>query len=98
VPPSDVTGTYGDAGRGILRGPGSFNIDASLIKNTRFERYTTELRIEAFNLLNHPQFANPNTTIGNAAAGTISAMLSNPACALCGTTERQVQIGVKVRF
>lgn len=29
VATSDVTGTYGDAGRGILRGPGSFNIDAS---------------------------------------------------------------------
>ena len=28
VSPTDTTGTYGDAGRGILRGPGSFNIDA----------------------------------------------------------------------
>ena len=27
--------TYGDAGRNIIRGPGSFNIDASLIKNTK---------------------------------------------------------------
>ena len=61
------TGTYGDAGRGIIRGPGSFNIDASLIKNTKIGRYTTEFRVEAFNLLNHPQFANPNTQIGNAA-------------------------------
>ncbi|MGB2714515.1 MAG: carboxypeptidase-like regulatory domain-containing protein [Vicinamibacterales bacterium] len=94
----DVTGTYGDAGRGIIRGPGSFNIDASIIKNTRIGRYQTEIRIEAFNLLNHPQFANPNTTIGNAAVGTITAMLSNPSCSLCGTTERQVQLGVKVRF
>jgi carboxypeptidase family protein len=98
VPPADITGTYGDAGRGILRGPGSFNIDASIIKNTRIGRYTAELRVEAFNLLNHPQFANPNTTIGNAAVGTISAMLSSPSCSLCGTTERQVQVGVKVRF
>ena len=49
-------------------------------------------------MLNHPQFANPNTTIGNAAVGTISAMLSSPSCSLCGTTERQVQLGVKVRF
>ena len=98
VPPSDTTGTYGDSGRGIIRGPGQFNIDASLIKNTRIGRFATEIRIEAFNVLNHPQFANPNTTIGNAAVGTISAMLSSPSCALCGTTERQVQLGVKVRF
>ena len=41
---------------------------------------------------------NPNTTIGNAAFGTISAMLSSPSCSLCGTVERQVQLGVKVRF
>ncbi len=95
---TDVTGTYGDSGRGIIRGPGSFNIDASLIKNTRIGRYTTEIRLEAFNVLNHPQFANPNTTIGNAAVGTISQMLSSPSCALCGTTERQIQLGVKVKF
>ncbi len=98
VPTADITGTYGDSGRGIIRGPGSFNIDASLVKNTKLGRYTTEVRIEAFNLLNHPQFANPNTSIGNAAVGTISAMLSNPSCSLCGTTERQVQLAVKVRF
>ena len=98
VQTADVTGTYGDAGRGIIRGPGSFNIDASLIKNTRIGGVTTEVRIEAFNVLNHPQFANPNTTIGNAAAGTISAMLSSPSCSLCGTVERQVQLAIKVRF
>ena len=61
VPTADNTGTYGDSGRGVIRGPGSFNIDASLIKNTRFGGVTTEIRIEAFNILNHPQFANPNT-------------------------------------
>ena len=94
----DTTGTFGDSGRGIIRGPGSFNIDASIIKNTRIGRYQTEIRVEAFNVLNHPQFANPNTQIGNAAVGTISAMLSSPSCSLCGTTERQVQLGVKVRF
>ncbi len=98
VQTTEITGTYGDSGRGVIRGPGSFNIDASLIKNTKFGRYTTEFRIEAFNLLNHPQFANPNTVVGNAAYGTISAMLSSPSCSLCGTTERQVQLALKVRF
>ena len=95
---SEITGTYGDSGRGIIRGPGSFNIDASIIKNTRIGRFATEIRLEAFNVLNHPQFGNPNTTVGNAAFGTISAMLSSPSCSLCGTVERQVQLGVKVRF
>ena len=56
---TDNTGTYGDAGRNIIRGPGSFNIDASLIKNTKIGHVATEFRIEAFNVLNHPQFAQP---------------------------------------
>jgi len=94
----DITGTYGDERRGVIRGPGSFNIDASLVKNTKIGRFSTEFRVEAFNVLNHPQFANPNTTFDNAAGGTISAMLSSPSCSLCGTTERQVQLGLKVRF
>jgi hypothetical protein len=98
APITEPTGTYGDTRRGSIRGPGSFNIDASLIKNTRFGGIETEFRIEAFNLLNHPQFGNPNTTIGNASAGVITTMLSSPSCSLCGTVERQIQLGVKVKF
>ncbi len=96
--PADVTGTYGDSGRNILRGPGQFNIDFSIIKTTRIGNVNTEFRVEAFNLLNHPQFAQPNGQLGNAAFGTISAMLANPSCALCGTTERNVQFAIKVNF
>ena len=81
-----------------MRGPGQFNVDLSLIKLTRFGGVESELRIEAFNLLNHPQFAQPNGQFGSAAFGTITSMLSNPACATCGTTERQVQLGLKLRF
>ena len=99
VSPTELTATYGDSGRNILRGPGQFNIDMSLIKRTRIGRFDTELRLEAFNVLNHPQFApRPNSNINSAAVGTISSMLPNPSCALCGTTERQVQLGVKMRF
>ncbi|BCS32203.1 hypothetical protein TBR22_A14130 [Luteitalea sp. TBR-22] len=96
--PADTTGTYGDSGRNILRGPGQFNIDFSLIKNTRFGRFNTEFRFEAFNLLNHPQFAQPNGTLGNPLFGQITAMLPNPSCALCGTTERNIQLAFKVMF
>jgi hypothetical protein len=94
----DTTGTFGNTPRNSVRGPGDFNIDFSVIKNTKIARLDTEVRLEAFNVLNHPQFAQPNGTLGNAAFGTISAMLASPSCALCGTTERQVQLAVKVRF
>jgi hypothetical protein len=97
-PPADVTGTFGNVGRDTLRGPGQFNIDMSLIKTTRFNRFNLELRVEAFNILNHPQFSNPNGTIGNAAVATIGSMLSNPSCALCGTTERNLQFAAKITF
>jgi hypothetical protein len=70
----------------------------SLVKHTRFGRFEHEFRVEAFNVLNHPAFADPNTNFGTAAFGTISAMLANPACGICGTTERQIQLSMKLRF
>jgi hypothetical protein len=94
----DATGTFGNTRRNSVRGPGDFNIDFSLIKNTRISGVDTEVRIEAFNVLNHPQFAQPNGTLGNAAFGTISAMLASPSCATCGTTERQIQLAFKMKF
>jgi hypothetical protein len=95
---ADTTGTFGNTGRNTVRGPGQFNVDLSMIKTTPIGHVTTEFRIEAFNIFNHPQFANPNGQLGNAAFGTISAMLASPSCALCGTTERQVQLAFKARF
>jgi hypothetical protein len=98
VSPTDTTGTYGDSGRNILRGPSQFNIDFSVIKGTKIGKLDTEFRVEAFNLLNHAQFGQPNGTFGNAAFGQITAMLANPSCALCGTTERNVQVAFKIKF
>ena len=95
---SETTATFGNTGRNTVRGPGDFNVDFSLIKNTKIGSVGSELRLEVFNLLNHPQFANPNAQLGNPAFGTISAMLASPSCALCGTTERQMQLAVKLKF
>jgi hypothetical protein len=50
----------------------------------------------------HPQTIRSSRTRTRRSAtllpGVISAMLSNPSCSVCGTVERQVQLGVKVRF
>jgi len=51
-------GQFGDSGVGILRGPKYWNWDLGLSKDFYFDdkRYLT-FRIEAFNVLNHPNFA-----------------------------------------
>ena len=95
---TDTTGTYGNVGRNTVYGPEQFNIDMSLIKYTRFGRFNLDLRVEAFNVLNHPQFTNPNGTIGNAGVARITAMLPNPSCSTCGTTQRQIQFAAKLSF
>ena len=95
---SDTTGTFGNTARNGVRGPGLKNIDLSLIKNTKFGAVSSELRLEVFNLFNFVQFNNPNGQLGNAAFGTISSIVASPSCATCGTTERQIQLAVKLKF
>ena len=66
-----VLGTFGNAGRNIIRGPGFQNWDLSIFKNIPItERYRLEFRAEFFNIWNHvnPQpfpgkflFDNPTT-------------------------------------
>lgn len=70
---------YGNCGRNILFGPGRTNLDQSLFKDFPIhERFRIEFRAEAFNLLNHPQFGQPNATIGSSSAGIISSIVGNP--------------------
>ncbi len=57
-------GTFGNLGRNSIYGPGYRNWDFSITKNTRIaERLDLQLRVEFFNLLNHPNFALPNHNI-----------------------------------
>jgi outer membrane receptor protein involved in Fe transport len=58
--------TYG-LGRNLLRGPDLTNLDVALAKTTSItERVKLEFRVEYFNALNHPEFAQP-TLLDNAA-------------------------------
>lgn len=51
---------YGDLGRNSLIGPHFRQFDFTLFKNTHLtEKLNMELRFEAYNLFNHPNFANP---------------------------------------
>jgi len=55
---------FGDLGRDAIYGPGFWNIDFSLTKDTHLtERLDMQLRAEFFNIFNHPQFALPGGSI-----------------------------------
>jgi hypothetical protein len=59
----------------------------------RENREHLQFRAEAFNVFNTPQFNNPNTQIGNPAAGTIT---SAGAPLLLQRTSRQIQLALKL--
>ena len=65
--------TFGNSGRGILVGPGNFNVDAGIHRQFAVgERYKLTFRWEMFNAFNRANFGNPNSAIGNPQAGQIS--------------------------
>jgi hypothetical protein len=65
--------TYGTFPRNALRGPDFTNLDMAISKHFRFrEKMDVELRMDAFNVFNHTEFANPDTTITDSTFGQIS--------------------------
>jgi len=70
----NAVGTFGNLGRGTMRGPAFSNVDFSLFKRFAMpykESHHMEFRAEAFNLLNHANLGNPNTNRSSAQFGRI---------------------------
>ena len=95
-------GTFGNLGRNSIYGPGYKNLDFSISKNTQIkERLGLQLRVEFFNILNHPNFAQPTHNIvpgvsGGALTQTPDAAQTNPG--LGGGGPRVMQVGLKLVF
>lgn len=69
----NALGTFGNAGRNILRGPGNANVDAGLSKNFVIrEGMRIQFRSEFFNTLNRVNLGNPNTNATAAQFGRIT--------------------------
>jgi hypothetical protein len=63
--------------------------DFSVFKNTRIgERYNVQLRAEAFNALNHPNFGAPALTFGAGGFGSIGG----------ASAPRLLQLALKLQF
>ena len=105
-------GTFGTMGRNIFRDSGFRDWDLSVFKNfTWKERYNAQFRLEMFNILNHPVFANPYGASGGfsggnndpssaggfgGAIGTPDTVVGNP---VVGSGDsRTLQVGLKLTF
>jgi hypothetical protein len=93
-----ATGTLGNGGKWLLRGPGINNWDLSVVKNFPVrERFKLQFRAEFYNAFNHTQFAGLNTTApfdanGNRIlTGTFGQVTS-------ARTPRQIQFALRATF
>ena len=93
--------TFGNVGRNYLSGPNFFDLDAALSKSIRMtERFSLDLRLEAFGATNTPQFFFNNTNgtpSGGTASGTTlgSTSFGQITSASGG---RVLQLGAKLNF
>jgi Carboxypeptidase regulatory-like domain/TonB dependent receptor-like, beta-barrel len=91
---ADGIGTaFGNSGTGIVDGPGQANLDLALSKTVvlhwPIEKSNLQFRGEFFNMLNHPQFANPDTNFTSPTFGVITSTAVNP---------RVIQLALKLAF
>jgi hypothetical protein len=87
--PSDMTKRH------AFRGPGFWNVDATLSKRIRFaDRYAVQFRFEAYNVLNH---ANMFVDSGNADISSFDAIYGYRGSRYI-PDQRRLQLGVKFEF
>lgn len=108
IPPA--FGTFGTMGRNLFPDSGFRNLDFSVAKNFHFgERLRAQFRAEFFNVLNHPNFANPyggQNGYGNndpGAPGTFGCGCATPDVAAANPVigsggSRAVQLALKFNF
>lgn len=90
INPSDPLNLFGNAGRNILIGPRFKNFNASLLKNIRLgEGVRLQLRAEAFNVFNHPNFQVPVFFLDRADVARVTATANEG---------RELQFAIKLLF
>jgi hypothetical protein len=93
-------GRPGNLGRNTLVGPGFFTTDLALLKDVKLrESVTAQLRVESFNVLNHPNLGQPNPDlfVPNESGGVDISPTAGQITTIT-TPGRQIQFGLKILF
>jgi hypothetical protein len=104
APGCSALGTYGNIGKNSFRGPKALQFDAQVSRIFKIhENWTTTLRLEAFNVLNHPDFQPPSSaTTGSLPANTGSAaVLTSSSFGQVSATFNQARVfqgSIKINF
>ena len=87
---------FGNLGRNVVIGPAFVNTDLSVRKMlTSGNRYRVQLRVDAFDLFNHPNFGPPGNVVGSPTFGKISRTRLPTGEA---GSSRQIQLVAKLSF
>lgn len=93
---------FGTVGRNSMRGPGVFNMDASLFRNFKVtENWNLQFRAEVFNVTNTPAFNNPGANASSPTRNADGSIINNNGFAeitSAQATERQFRFALKLSF
>jgi hypothetical protein len=81
-------GTFGDAGRNLLEGPGYRNVNLAAVRHLDAGPARLQLRLEAFNLFNRVNLNLPDPFLGSPTFGQV----------LAADAPRRIQLGVRAIF
>jgi hypothetical protein len=69
--------TWGDAPKDLVRAPGLFQIDTAIQRKFGItERTNLKLRMEVFNVFNHPELGSPNVNFSSPSFGRITSVVN----------------------
>jgi hypothetical protein len=97
---TQAPGTFGDLGRDSIAGPGTVNLDFALSRAFRVtERFQIDVRAEAFNVINHPNFVGSNPTLYPAQTAIPTTLSSSTFGQIQSANDpRILQFAMKLRF
>jgi hypothetical protein len=104
APPPQCFNLRGNAGRNLLTGPGTTNLDFSIFKNQPIKRisesFNVQFRAEFFNIMNHANFEVPSIALGHTDMfdGTGASLATAGVLTATSTPGREIQFALKFNW